>query len=177
MLCQKQVSKAGASNCTHKCYGMWLLVPALDTRFWYNTPHSILWLYADLISPPCPNLTAGLVNVWQQKLYDDVIMGAMVSQITRLTIVYSTVYLGSDKKNPSKFRVTDLCAGNWPVTGDIPSQMASNAENVSIWWRHHDAPEVPYGITLIAASNTRDEIQQIGIQWMIYLYREINFTP
>ena len=30
--------------------------------------------------------------------YDDVIMGAIVSQITSLTIVYSTVYLGADQR-------------------------------------------------------------------------------
>ena len=41
-------------------------------------------------------------------------------------------------KKTSKFRVTGLCAGNSPVTGEFPAQMASNAENVSIWWRHHD---------------------------------------
>ena len=23
------------------------------------------------------------------------------------------------------------------MTGEFPAQMASNAENVSIWWRHH----------------------------------------
>ena len=40
-------------------------------------------------------------------------------------------------KNISKLRVTGLCAGNSPGTGEIPAQMASNAENVSIWWRHH----------------------------------------
>ena len=39
----------------------------------------------------------------------------------------------------SKLRVTDLCAGNSPMTGEFPSQRASNAGNVSIWWRHHDA--------------------------------------
>ena len=37
----------------------------------------------------------------------------------------------------SKLRVTGLCAGNSPVTGEFPAQMASNTENVSIWWRHH----------------------------------------
>ena len=37
----------------------------------------------------------------------------------------------------SKLRVTGLCAGNLPVTGEFPAQRASNAENVSIWWRHH----------------------------------------
>ena len=40
-------------------------------------------------------------------------------------------------KKTSKPRVTGLCVGNSPVTGEIPAQKASNAENVSIWWRHH----------------------------------------
>ena len=29
----------------------------------------------------------------------------------------------------SKLRVTGLCEGNSPVTGEFPAQMASNAEN------------------------------------------------
>ena len=29
-------------------------------------------------------------------------------------------------------------AGNSLETGEFPAQMASNAENVSIWWRHHN---------------------------------------
>ena len=40
-------------------------------------------------------------------------------------------------KKTSKLRVTGLCAGNSPVTGEFPAQRASKAENVSIWWRHH----------------------------------------
>ena len=40
------------------------------------------------------------------------------------------------KKTP-KFRVTGLCEGNSPVTGDFLARRASNAESVSIWWRHH----------------------------------------
>ena len=40
------------------------------------------------------------------------------------------------KKTP-QLRVTGLCAGNLPVTGEFPAQMTSNAENVPIWWRHH----------------------------------------
>ena len=43
-------------------------------------------------------------------------------------------------KKTSKLRVTGLCAGNSPETGEFPAQMASNAENVSIWWRHHEGP-------------------------------------
>ena len=62
-------------------------------------------------------------------------MSPMVSQTPSLTIVYSTVYSGADQRN--KFRITDLCEGNSPVTGEFPAQRASNAQNVSILWRHH----------------------------------------
>ena len=37
-----------------------------------------------------------------------------------------------------KLRITGLCEGNSPVTGEFPEQKASNAENVSVWWRHHE---------------------------------------
>ena len=40
-------------------------------------------------------------------------------------------------KKRSKLRVTGLCVGNSPGTGEFPAQMASYAENASIWWRHH----------------------------------------
>ena len=40
-------------------------------------------------------------------------------------------------KKTSKLHVTGLCAGNSPGTGEFPVQMASYAENVSIWWCHH----------------------------------------
>ena len=40
-------------------------------------------------------------------------------------------------KNAWKLRATCLCEGNSPVTGEFPTQRASSAENVSIWWRHH----------------------------------------
>ena len=41
-------------------------------------------------------------------------------------------------KETSKLRVTGLCEGNSPVTGEFPTQKASNAENIYIWWRHHE---------------------------------------
>ena len=43
--------------------------------------------------------------------------------------------LSSEKT--SKLRVIGLCAGNSPMTVEFPEQRASNAEDVSIWWRHH----------------------------------------
>ena len=64
-------------------------------------------------------------------------MSAMASQTTSLTMVYSAVYSRCRWKKRSKLRVTGLCEGNSPVTGEFPVQRASNAEDVSIWWRHH----------------------------------------
>ena len=40
-------------------------------------------------------------------------------------------------KKTSKLLVTGLCEGNSPLTGEFPTQRASNAKKVSIWWRHH----------------------------------------
>ena len=51
--------------------------------------------------------------------YSDVIMGEMVSQIISLTIVYLTVYSGADQRKKSKLRVTGLCVGNLPATGEF----------------------------------------------------------
>ena len=65
-------------------------------------------------------------------------MGTMASQITSLAIVYSMGKVKHRSKKTSKLRVTGLCAWDPPVTGEFPAQRASYAENVSIWWHHHD---------------------------------------
>ena len=93
--------------------------------------------------------------------YNDVIMSAMASQITSLTIVYSTVYLRRRSKKTSKLRVTGLCEGNSPVTGRFPAQMGSNAENVSIWWRHH-ATELLYHLWAWLPSQYKTVFSRIG---------------
>ena len=71
--------------------------------------------------------------------YNDIIMSRMASQITSLTIVYSTVYFfkAKIKENIKAPRHWPLC-GEFTVTGKFHAQRASNAENVSIWCRHHD---------------------------------------
>ena len=59
-------------------------------------------------------------------------MGAMASQITSLTIVYSTVYSGADQRKHQSSASLAFVMGNSPVTGEFPAQMASTAENDSI---------------------------------------------
>ena len=45
---------------------------------------------------------------------------------------------GRGSKKTSKVRVIRLCMGNSSGTGEFPTQMVSNAENASIWWRHRE---------------------------------------
>ena len=69
-----------------------------------------------------------------------------VSNRRRRNFLLKRLFRHKSKKT-SKLRVTGLCTENSPVSGEIPAQMASNAKNVSIWWRHHgrNRPSVPTG--------------------------------
>ena len=60
-------------------------------------------------------------------------MGAIASLITSLMIAFIQAQIKENIKAP---RHWPLC-GEFTGTGEFPTQMASNAENVSIWWRHH----------------------------------------
>ena len=63
----------------------------------------------------------------------DVIMSAMTSQITGVSVVCSNVCSGADQRKHQ-------CSASLAfVTGGFRSQRASNAEKVSISWRHHDS--------------------------------------
>ena len=61
----------------------------------------------------------------------------VVSNHLRFDCLFSRL-LRCRSKKISKLRVTGLCVGNSPVIGEFPAQKASNAENASIGWRHHD---------------------------------------
>ena len=67
--------------------------------------------------------------------YDDVIMGAMASQIT--SRLFTQPFIQAQIKENIKAPRHWPLWGNSLLTGEFPAQMASNAENVSIWWRHH----------------------------------------
>ena len=70
-----------------------------------------------------PQKTAHIIKQTKTKqtYYSYVIMSAIVSQINSLTIVYSTVYSGADKKKSSNLHHW-LWAGNTPVTGEFPTK-------------------------------------------------------
>ena len=69
--------------------------------------------------------------------YSDVIMSTMASQITRVSICYSSVCSGADQRKHKSSASLAFVRGSHrrPV-----AQRASNAENVTIWWRHHGKP-------------------------------------
>ena len=59
-----------------------------------------------------------------------------VSNHRRLDCLLNRMCRSRSKGTP-KLRSTGFCEGNSPLTGEFPTQRASNAEKVSIWWRHH----------------------------------------
>ena len=63
-------------------------------------------------------------------------MSAMASLTTGVSIAFSAVCSGADQRKHQSSAL--LAFVNSPVTSEFPVQMASDAENVSIWWRPHE---------------------------------------
>ena len=68
--------------------------------------------------------------------YSDVIVSAMPSRITGVSVVCSTPFVKAQMKEHIK------APRHWPLRGESrwplgSPQKVSNAQNVSIWWRHH----------------------------------------
>ena len=78
-----------------------------------------------------PNYTRGSHTLeWRHNEHNN------VSKHRRLDCLLNRLFRRRSKKT-SKLRVIGLGERNPPVTGGFPSQRASTAESVSIWWRHH----------------------------------------
>ena len=66
---------------------------------------------------------------------------------------------------------------HWPMygeftgTGEFPAQMASNAENVSIWWRHHEKGNEPMCRLILSAENSFHQwLREFSaIEWRRYM--------
>ena len=112
-------------------------------------------------------------------------MGANASEITSLTIVYSTVYSGISKQTP-KLRVTGLCV--WGIHR-WPGQQRGN---VSIWWRHHENERIVVpiiatnrhtallvaglvAIYILAIGDTTSIYSKLSLSWRWQFYFSENF--
>ena len=105
-----------------------------------------------------PDFNSGLTLRWR---HND---GDSVSNHQPHDCLLSCLF-GRTSKKTSKLRVTGLCVGNSPGTGEFPAQMASNAENVSIWWRHHET-----------AVETRAWMREIKIKMYLLIQVLISFN-
>ena len=70
--------------------------------------------------------------------HSDAIISAMASRITGVSVVCPTVCSGADQRKHQSSASLTFMRGIHRWRAKLPSQMASNAENVSIWWRHRD---------------------------------------
>ena len=86
-----------------------------------------------ILFPSCasPLISKNIILQWHHNGHD------VVSNHQPDDCLFNRLFMHRSKKT-SKLRVTGPCARNSPVAGEFPAQRASNAENVSIWWRHHD---------------------------------------
>ena len=98
--------------------------------------------------------------------YSDVIMGAMACQITVVPIVYSTVCSDTDKKNPSKLRVTGLVRGihRWPVNSPHKRPVTRKMLMRSSYSYHRYPPGVMYNVTRHAL-----QPKKCIIEWIVYV--------
>ena len=93
-------------------------------------------------------------------------MGAMASQITGLTIVYSTVHSGADQRKHQRWAslayVREFTGDRW-----IPHTNGQLGGNISSWWRHH---------VVISLQQTpiqqKDGLGRPNIQMSSYQYRD-----
>ena len=106
--------------------------------------------FVNILFKFCPRLFLMFMKIFQRQHYRDVIMGAMVSQITSLAIVYSTVYSGEDHRKHQSSESLAFVRGihrgpvnsphQWPVTrkmfpfDDVIMKLGWKIfENVTIW--------------------------------------------
>ena len=100
---------------------------------WKCRPQNVVLVqpnYAKLAKKCCPEMLPFVSLRWRHNDH------AVVSNHQPHGCLLNRLFRRKSKKT-SKLRVTGFCVGNSPGTGEFPAQMASYAENVSIWWRHH----------------------------------------
>ena len=111
--------------------------------WWFEKPSRPLWRHSNEIN-----------QLEISKNYSDIIMGAMASQITSLTIVYSTVYSGADQRKHQSSTPMAFVRGihrwpvnyphKWPVTRKCFHLMTSSWEinNSMVYFLLADLPSV-----------------------------------
>ena len=92
----------------------------------------------------------------------------VVSNQQRLDCLFKRLFRRRSKRT-SRLCVTGLCECNSPVTCGFPSQRASNAEIVSVRWRHH-AIDFTLFLTMKILSECRSEIIALSVRKLGQVY-------
>ena len=92
------------------------LADVLHTHVAFSARYMIIWLFT----------TSHFMAFIYSTLWFSYVLDCVLNHLFR------------EIKKTSKLHVTGLCEGNSVVAGGFFAQRTSNAQNVSIWWRHHE---------------------------------------
>ena len=121
-----------SNNVSFGIWNNWKWLKRFPEIFWqFEVWMTMIYRWQDCSIANKLDLLQAICGEYSLIDYNDIIMGAMASQITSLTIVYSTVYSGADQRKHQSSASLAFARGI-----HRSPQRASNAENVSIWWRH-----------------------------------------
>ena len=128
----RTVSVYGVTRVELLAYKTRGFVPRCASLHLSSSPNEFSWLIIFPNGNNIPHRTTDCVlEIWSMQWRHNDCEGVLNHQ------PHARLFRRRSKKT-SKLRVTGLCARNSPVTGEFPAQKTSNAENVSIWWRHHE---------------------------------------
>ena len=130
--------------------------PLSGESLWWpvDSPHkvsktpSVFPCHGVIMNKHVGDLCISHIRLIQAFHYNDVIMGAIASQITSLTIVYSIVYSDADQRkhqsSASLVFVRGIHRDRW-----IPRTNGQLHRKYSIWWRHHAVRRGEYELTIV----------------------------
>ena len=133
----------------YRHYGPKVVLVCLHTTHWHYHQYTDLsecMLFRYNLSSLC-TLKNPLCNIWSSifSYYDDIIMSTIASQITSLTVVYSTIYSGADQSKHQSSASLAFVWGihrgpvnsphKWPLTRKMfPFDDVIMACPIVFWW-------------------------------------------
>ena len=132
----------------------------LPLMFWHGLINvyvslSLILMYLYITSVALGQLNAACIIQWRHNERDGVSNHQPCDYLLKRL-------LRRRSKKTSKLRVTGLCEGNSLVTGEFPAQRASNAENFSTWWRHHDPLRTRWPRNSICVKAATEHLSAVG---------------
>ena len=90
----------------------------------------------------------GKWTIWNHGLLKNLKHTAVTSLSQRSRLKSPTSRLFTQPFIETQIKENIKATRHWPLGGEFPAQRASYAENVSIWWRHHEQ-EAQYTVCIL----------------------------